>query len=583
MPGTYTLSSLSTAFNALYAAGGISDIGTLRDIKVYRQGRQIASIDVYDYIINGNASGDVRLQDNDIVSVGPYEQIVRIKGRVKRPMFYEMKPTESVSTIINYAGGFAGDAYRKNIRLIRKSGAEYSIHTVEEFDMNGFRLADGDSIYVDSIVARYSNMVEVRGAVFHPGMYQMGGQISGVRGLLQAAEGLREDAFTARAVMHRQRPDMTLEVISFDVQGLMDGTVADIPLQKNDVVYIPSRSDYITNQTIRISGEVLYPGVYQYAAGTTLEDIVLQAGGLTNQASTSKVDVFRPIYDPASVETTNTVSETYSFALKDGFVVDGQPGFELRPFDEIVVRRSPTFSTMQTVTITGAVNFEGQYSVTSKNYRLSDLVKAAGGLSELAYAKGASLERRMTEEERQQNVLMQRKEQIALYEEALRSDKNYDMAKADSLLALKLDVSNTMSVGIDLEAAMEHPGGADDITLREGDRVLVPQYVNTVQISGDVLYPITVNYKKGESLDYYIKSAGGYGENARKKNTYILYANGSARQLSHHSSKEIQPGSRIVVPSKNTRNKMSTAEYAAMGTSAASIATMMVTIANILK
>ena len=583
VPGTYTMNSLCTAFNALYAAGGISDIGTLRDIRVYRSGRQIASIDVYDYILNGNASGDVRLQDNDIVSVGPYDCLVRVKGRVKRPMFYEMKPTESVASVIKYAGGFAGDAYRKNVRLIRKSGTEYSIHTIEEFDMNGFRLSDGDSIYVDSIVARYSNMVEVRGAVYHPGMFQMGGEISGVRGLIKAAEGLREDALTARGIMHRQRPDMTLEVISFDIAGLLNGTVADIPLQKNDVVFIPSRSDNITSKTIKISGEVLYPGIYQYADGTTLEDIVLQAGGLTNSASTSKVDVFRPKYDPSSLENTNEVSETFSFALKDGFVVDGTPGFVLQPFDEVVVRKSPTYSTMQTVTVSGAVNFEGQYSATSKNYRLSDLITAAGGLTPLAYAKGARLERRMTEEERQLNESMQRKEQIALYEEAMRNERNYDMAKADSLLALKLDVSNVMSVAIDLEAALENPGGTEDIPLREGDRLVVPQYVNTVQISGDVLYPITVNYKKGESLDYYIKSAGGFGENARKKNVYILYANGSAQQLGRRSSKDIQPGSRIVVPSKNAKNKMSVAEYSAMGTSAASIATMMVTIANILK
>lgn len=583
MPGSYTLNSLSTAFNALYAAGGISDIGTLRNIKVYRQGRQIATIDVYDYIINGNASGDVRLQDNDIVSVGPYEQLVRIKGRVKRPMFYEMKPTESVSTILNYAGGFAGDAYRKNVRLIRKSGAEYSIHTIDEFDMNGFRLSDGDSIYVDSVVARYSNMAEVRGAVFHPGMYQIGGEINSVRSLIAAAEGLRDDAFAARGVMHRQRPDMTLEVISFDVKALIEGSAADIPLQKNDVVFIPSRSDYITNQTIKISGEVVYPGTYQYAEGTTIEDFILQAGGLTNSASTSKVDVFRPIFDPTSTEKTNDVSETFSFSIKDGFVIDGTRGFTLQPFDEVVVRRSPSYSTMQTVTVSGSVNFEGQYSVTNKNYRLSDLITAAGGITELAYTKGARLERRMTEEERQLNEAMQRKEQIALYEEAMRNERNYDMAKADSLLSLKLDVSNTMSVAIDLEAALANPGCPEDIALREGDRLVVPQYVNTVQISGDVLYPITVNYKKGESLDYYIKSAGGYGENARKKNVYILYANGSAQQLGHHSSKDIEPGSRIVVPSKNAKNKMTVAEYSAMGTSAASIATMMVTIANILK
>ncbi len=583
VPGTYTLSSLSTSFNALYAAGGISDIGTLRDIKVYRAGHQIASIDVYDYILNGNSRGDVRLQDNDIIVVGPYDCLVRIKGRVKRPMFYEMKKDESLSTIINYAGGFTGDAYKKNVRLIRKSGSEYSIFTIGEFNMSNFNLNDGDSIYVDSVVARYSNMVEIRGAVYHPGMYQMGGDISGVRDLIQAAEGVREDAFINRGVMHREKADKTLEVIPVDIKGLLDGSVPDIPLQKNDVLFIPSRQDYVTEQTIKIDGEVMYPGTYQFADNTTLEDIVLQAGGLTTSASTTKVDVFRRVYDPKSTYTSDVISETYSFALKDGFVIDGEQGFVLQPFDEVVVRKSPTYTEMQSVQVSGAVNFEGTYSITSKNYRLSDLIKASGGLTDVAYAKGARLERRMTEEERQQNEASLRTSQIALYEEAMQGDKNFDLEKADTLLNMKLDLSTTSNVAIDLEKAMKNPGGDDDLALREGDKLVIPQYTSTVKITGDVMYPITMNYKEGESLNYYIKRAGGYGDNARKSRVYAIYMNGSVELLSHHSKDAVQPGCQIVVPSKKNKAKMTTAEYAAMGTSAASIATMMVTIANILK
>ena len=583
VPGTYTLSSLSTSFNALYAAGGISDIGTLRDIKVYRAGHQIASIDVYDYILNGNSRGDVRLQDNDIIVVGPYDCLVRIKGRVKRPMFYEMKKDESLSTIINYAGGFTGDAYKKNVRLIRKSGSEYSIFTIGEFNMSNFNLNDGDSIYVDSVVARYSNMVEIRGAVYHPGMYQMGGDISGVRDLILAAEGVREDAFINRGVMHREKADKTLEVIPVDIKGLLDGSVPDIPLQKNDVLFIPSRQDYVTEQTIKIDGEVMYPGTYQFADNTTLEDIVLQAGGLTTSASTTKVDVFRRVYDPKSTSTSDVISETYSFALKDGFVIDGEQGFVLQPFDEVVVRKSPTYTEMQSVQVSGAVNFEGTYSITSKNYRLSDLIKASGGLTDVAYAKGARLERRMTEEERQQNEASLRTSQIALYEEAMQGDKNFDLEKADTLLNMKLDLSTTSNVAIDLEKAMKNPGGDEDLALREGDKLVIPQYTSTVKITGDVMYPITMNYKEGESLNYYIKRAGGYGDNARKSRVYAIYMNGSVELLSHHSKDAVQPGCQIVVPSKKNKAKMTTAEYAAMGTSAASIATMMVTIANILK
>lgn len=584
VPGTYTLSSLSSAFNALYAAGGVSDIGTLRDIKVYRDGRQLASIDVYDLLLNGKSKGNVILADNDIIVVGPYDALVEIRGKVKRPMFYEMKKNESLSTLLGYSGGFTGDAYKKNMRVTRKNGSEYSIHTVGEFDWNSFTMDDGDSVYVDSVVARYSNMVEIRGAVFHAGMFQMDGSINTVRELVRAAEGLREDAFTARAVMHRQKDDLSLEVLPVDIKGVMDGTVADIPLRKNDVLFIPSKTDMDGDRTLNISGEVNYPGLYVYADNTSLEDLVLQAGGLTEAASTVKVDVYRRINDADALEDNNELTETYTFALKDGFVIDGEPGFILQPFDQVVVRRSPAYTEQRNVSVTGAVNFSGYYAMTNKNYRLTDLVKAAGGLSSLAYGKGARLERRMTEDERRQQEASLRAAQISLYEEAMQNeDKNYDLQRADSLLQMKLDVGTIFPVAINLEAALKNPGSIDDLQLREGDRLVVPQYSSTVKISGDVMHPISMNYKKGESLKYYIKHAGGYGDNARKSRVYVIYMNGAVELISHSSSKAVQPGCTIVVPSKNKKNKMTTAEYAAMGTSAASIATMMVTIANILK
>ena len=584
MPGTYTLNSLSTAFNALYAAGGISNIGTLRDIKVYRSGRVISTIDVYDYILTGNSSGDVRLQDNDIIVVGSYDCLVKIKGKVKRPMYYEMKSSESVSTILSYAGGFTGDAYKKSVRLIRKSGAEYSVHTIGEFEMNGFNLNDGDSIYVDSVVARYSNMVEIRGAVFHPGMYQLGGNISGVRDLIKAAEGLRDDAFVNRAVMHRQREDMTLEVIPVDVQGLMTGNVPDIPLKKNDVLYIHSRKEDVTGKTITISGEVLFPGTYQYADNTTLEDIVLQAGGLTDGASMSKVDVFRRHYDAKSLEKEEETSTTYSFALRDGFVVDGEEGFVLKPFDVVVVRKSPTYTPMEMVSVSGCVNFEGSYLIVNRDYKLSDLIRSAGGLLDNAYAKGAHIERVLTEEERKQQETSLRASQIAMYEEALKDEKqNYSLEQGEALLEMKLNLKGTDAIPVDLEAALRKPGCNEDITLRPGDKLIVPEYSSSVKISGDVMFPVTISYKKGESLNYYIKRAGGYGNNARKNRVYAIYMNGSAKLLSHHSGSDIQPGCQIVVPSKKNKNKMSTAEILSIGSSSASIAAVVATIANILK
>lgn len=583
VPGTYSLSSLSSAFNALYAAGGINDIGTLRNIKVYRSGRCIATIDVYDYILNGNAKGDIRLSDNDIIVVGPYECLVEIRGKVKRPMFYEMTKRESVKTILSYSGGFTGDAYKKNIRLVRKSGNEYSMHTVEEFDMSNFSLDDGDSLYVDSVIPRFSNLVEIRGAVFHPGQFQMDGKINSVRELVKAADGLREEAFLSRAVMHRTKDDMTLEVVSVDVKGIMDGDVADIPLRKNDVLFIPSALEMQGEQTLTINGEVNFPGTYVYASGTHIEDLILQAGGLTDAASTAKIDVFRRVNDASAVIDSEKLAETYSFSLTDDFKIVGDSSFVLMPFDEVKVRKSPSYSVQQNVTIEGAVNFTGEYSMTSKNYKLSDLVNAAGGLSKLAYSKGARLERKMTEEEKAQNEATQRQAQIALYEESLQGEKNFNLERADSLLNMKLDLSSTYPVAIDLDKAIDKPGGEYDIDLREGDRLIVPQYSSTVKISGDVMYPISMNYEKGKSLKYYIKRAGGYGDNARKSRVYAIYMNGSVELLSHYSKKAVQPGCQIVVPSKKNKTKMSIAEYSAMGTSAASIATMLVTIANLLK
>jgi len=583
MPGTYTISSLSSAFNALYSAGGISDIGTLRNIKVYRSGVVVGVLDVYDYLLNGNSSGDIRLQDNDVIVVGPYECLVNVAGRVKRPMYYEMKNTETVAQVLKDAGGFTGDAYTRNVRLTRKSGAEYSMHTVDEFQMSSFTLMDGDSIFVDSVVARFNNMVEIRGAVMHAGQYELGGDIQSVRGLLKAAEGLREDAFQNRAVMHREKDDLTLEMVSVDIEGILNGTVADIPLKKGDVLFVPSKVDMKGEQTLTISGEVIYPGVYQYAENTGVEDLILMAGGLTPAASMAKVDVFRRIQDYNATENDGTITKTYSISLSDG-LRSGDNVFVLQPYDEVVVRRSPAYSEQQNVTVKGCVNFEGDYAMTSKSYRLSDLIKAAGGLSPLAYTKGARLTRKLTEDELVQRESSLRAAQIQMYEEALQSDKqNYNMAQADSLMSLKLDLGDYYPVAVSLEGAMENPGSSEDLILREGDILTIPQYSNTVKVSGEVTYPMSMNYKKGERLGYYIKRAGGYGNKAKKKGAYAIYINGSAKKLNRRSTKDIQPGCEIVIPSQTTSKKMSTAEIMAITSGGASLAAVIVALLNVLK
>ena len=582
-PGSYTLSAFSTLFNALYMAGGISDMGTLRDIKVFRNGKQVSKIDVYDYIINGNNKGNIRLQDNDLVVVGPYDAIVNIQGKVKRPMKYEMKGDETLSKLISYTGGFTGDAFTKNVRVVRKSGREYSIHTVTKDALSTFKLLDGDSVYVDSILPRFSNMVEIKGSVMHPGLYELGTEINTVYDLINAADGLLEDAFTARAVMHRRKADRRLEVLAVDIEGILEGTVPDVELRKEDILFIPSMSDMRGEQTFKILGEVRFPGIYEFAENTALEDLVLQAGGLTDAASMVKVDVFRKIYDPLAMHEQDTLTETFSFALKDGFVIDGTPGFMLAPYDEVHVRKSPVHADIKSVTIDGAVNFAGDYAMRSNNYRLSDLVNEAGGLSEVAYPQGARLYRKMTEEERANRENIMKLTQIQIYEESLRSESEYNISLADSLMNLKLELGDVYPVAISLEAALENPSGSENISLREGDQLVVPQYTSTVKISGEVRYPITINYKKGEKLSYYIKHAGGYTDRAKKGDVYAIYMNGGVSEVSKFSSKDIKPGCEIVVPTKSNTRKLSTAEILTIGTSTASIATMIVTLVNLLK
>jgi len=567
-PGTYTLSAFASVFHALYMAGGVSEIGTLRNIKVFRGGRLISVVDVYDYILNGKLTGNIRLNDNDVILVGPYDCMVEMTGNVKRPMYYEMKKNESVSTLLKYAGGYTSEAYKKALRVSRKNGNKLSVFNVGEFDMSSFQVADGDVVEAESIIARYENMVEIKGAVFRPGMYQIGGDITTVGGLLKHCEGVTEDAFTTRGVMHRMNPDRTLKVISVDVKGIMAGTTPDIPLQNEDVLFIPTKSEMQNDRTITIHGEVMYPGTYNYADNETLEDFILQAGGLKETASTVKVDISRRIYNPKAVNTDSIIAQTFSFALKEGFVIDGQPGFTLQPFDEVYVRRSPGYEIQQNVTIEGEVAFPGSYALSKRQTRLSDIIKFAGGPNAMAYIKGARLERTITPEERLR------------MNEVVRMTKMQG-GKGDSIDVSKLDFGDKYYVGIQLDLALENPGSEYDMILREGDRILVPQYINTVKISGDVLYPNTVVYKKGKNAKYYVNQAGGFGSNAKKSHTYIVHMNGTVNQMG--KGEKPTPGCEIIVPTKPKRDAAALQQYLAIGTSTASIATMLATIANLIK
>ena len=567
-PGTYTLSAFASVFHALYMAGGVSEIGTLRNIKVYRNGRLVSSVDVYDYILNGKLTGNIRLADNDVIVVGPYDCMVEVTGNVKRPMYYEMKKTESVSSALKYAGGFTSDAYTKSLRVTRKNGNKMTVFNVGEFDMTSFKVSDGDIVSAETIITRYENMVEIKGAVFRPGMYQLGGDITTVGTLLKACEGVTEEAFTNRAVMHRMNTDRTLKVISVDVKGILAGTTPDISLQNEDVLFIPTKSEMQNDRTLTIHGEVMYPGEYHYADNETLEDFILQAGGLKETASTVKVDVSRRIYNSKAISTDSIIAKTYSFALKEGFVIDGEPGFILEPYDQVYVRRSPGYEEQQNVFVEGEVNFPGTYALSKRQTRLSDVIKAAGNPNHMAYIKGARLERHITDEERMR------------MQEVIKMTKMQG-GQGDSIDVNKIDFGDRYYVGIQLDKAIENPGSDYDMILRDGDRIIVPQYINTVKISGDVLYPNTVLYKKGEKAKYYVDQAGGFGSNAKKSHTYIVHMNGTVNQMG--KGDRPTPGCEIIVPTKPARDATKLTQYLAIGTSTASIATMIATIANLIK
>lgn len=587
-PGTYTLSAFATVFHALYMAGGTNDIGTLRNIKVYRNSKLVTVVDIYDYILNGKLTGNVRLADNDVIVVGPYDCLVNITGKVKRPMFYEMKQNESIASLLKYSGNFTGDAYRKSVRVFRKSGNEHAVFNVGEFDFASFHIADGDSVSVDSVLQRYKNTVELKGAVFRPGLYNLGEQVNSVRSLIEQADGVTEAAFTNRAVIHRMKADRTLEVLSIDLGGILSGKVADVPLKENDVLFISTKPEQVTQRTLTIRGEVRFPGIYQYADNETIEDFVLQAGGLTDKASTAKVSVSRRVNDPKALRPDSIIAKNFTLSLKDGFVVDGTPGFVLMPFDEVYIMKSPAYTEQQNVKVEGEVMFAGTYSLTRNNLRLSDLYYKAGGGNALAYIKGARLVRKANENEKarmlaayQMQSEQQRKNLLELaassnnaggIQQAAEGAKNANMER--------FSVPDEYPVGIDLAAAIKNPGSDADIILREGDRLIVPQYNGTVKINGAVMYANTVAYEKGKKPSYYIDQAGGYATDAVKRNAYIIYMNGKVDKMSHGA--KVQPGCEIVVPAKLKR-KMSMAETMSLGSSMSSIAAMIATIANMSK
>ena len=567
-PGTYALSAFSTVFHALYRAGGVIDIGSLRKVQLVRNGKKMATIDVYDFIMHGRTQDDIRLEEGDVVIVPAYESLVQISGNVKRPMCYEMKNGETVETLIGYAGGFTSDAYTKSLRMVRQNGKEYQVNTIDDKDYASYRLSDGDMVTAEAILDRFTNKLEIRGAVYRPGIYELNDNVNTVKALIARADSLTDDAFTTRAVLYRLRDNMTREVKQIDVAALINGTIPDIVLQRNDVLFIPSIHDINDWGDVEIAGEVIAPGTYPYADNMTLEDLVIAAGGLKESASLVRVDVARRIKNPTSAEDTKEIGEMFTFSLKDGFVVDGEPGFVLQPYDHVYVRRSPAYSEQKNVAIDGEILYGGTYTLTSKDERISDLVKKAGGTTQFAYVRGAKLVRRANANE------LQRMQDVVVLLRRQMGDERVD--------SLGIKVDSTFSVGIDLEAALKAPGSDADIILREGDVVVVPKYNNTVRINGAVMQPNVVSYKQGKDVKYYIGQAGGYNQVAKKNKKYIIYMNGQIAAVKRRGKNLVEPGCEIIVPNKRQR-QANWGNVLSSLSAVSSIGTMAATIANLVK
>ena len=396
--GTYTLPSLATLFHALHVAGGVSDLGTLRSVKIYRGGQLFSDVDVYDYILNGNSSRDIALRDGDLISVSPYGKLVEITGNVKRPMFYEMKGGETVADLIRFAGDFAGEANRSRVSVTRRQGGKYDSFTVDSADFGNFALEDGDVVSVGGSIDRYENRVGIEGAVYRPGYYAIDNSMKTLKQLIERADGLREDAFMPRAILYREKPDWSLEVKSVDLAKLMSGEIADITLRPNDQFVVAAESGMRENYTVSILGSVSRPDTYPYAENMTVEDLLVAAGGLLESASTANVAITRRIKDSKSLNVNDQLFETFIINVNDSLSVDDGKEFVLEPFDQVYVRRSPVYITQSSVTVTGEVAFGGNYPLSHRNMRISEVIAAAGNVTPGAFVEGAYLLRRMTDE-----------------------------------------------------------------------------------------------------------------------------------------------------------------------------------------
>ena len=535
-PGTYRLSAFSSVFHALYMAGGPVDPGTVRDIQVIRDGKPVSHLDVYQFMATGDGSQGGRLEDGDLLLLKPYQVIVRASGEVKRPMLYEMKQGETVEDLLRFAGGFSTGAYTESVTLTRQSGTSYEVRTIPESNFSSFVLKDGDEIEVNKLTSRFSNKLSVFGSVYYPGKYELSEDIHTVKGLVTAAGGVLPDAFLGRAVIHREYEDRSMEVLSVNLEEILAGTRKDVELRNNDELYVASKFDLEEQGTMSISGMVMNPGEFPFAKNTTVEDLIILAGGLRDGAALSRVDVSRRVKDENATTAEKSLARIFTFPIKNGLVDDGVKSFVLEPYDEVTVFRSPSYNIQTHATVEGQVNFPGTFALSDREERLSDIIAKAGGVTQFAYLDGAILYRRRNDTE------------MGMVE----NERDRLEARQDTLSLRLLDIRRVYSVAVNLKQAIDNPGGSDDIVLRNGDRLEIPVFNNTVRVNGAVMIPNAIAYNPTYTARKYVHLSGGFSQQASRKHAYVVNMNGAAEP--YRAGKRLQPGSEIVVPMKEDRS-----------------------------
>ena len=613
-PGTYTLPSLASAFNALYLSGGPSFIGSFRNVEIVRSGEVVEILDMYDFLVGTEeTSATAQLQDQDIIRVVPYETRIELEGQIKRPGYYEMKKEETLAEAIKFGGGFTDRAYTHRLKVTRNTPRAKKIMDVTQPEISSFQHENGDVVSIDSILDRYENRVEVLGAVFHPGEYALTEGLS-VRELIEKAEGLREDAYVGRAQLYRKGADLTPQMLPIDLRDILSGNHPPILLQREDILRVYAITDLEEGYTVRIDGEVPDPGYYPYMEGMTLGDIVAMAGGVRESAYSSKVDVARPTRNAGAGTNGTYTTKTFRFDINTALVLsDSAKNFELLPSDQVFVRKSLDYEPEQTVYVRGEVAYPGEYAITSEDESIADLVQRAGGLTPYAYQEGARLIRRnpafyeekaLKDEALRDSLRFLRYQQYFLNESQQSSTPRQNTttnqtAQLSPIVIDKEDLEDievpryqlieteTHSIGINLDRILSRPRSKYDIRLLAGDTLEIPKQLQTVRMGGEVLYPVSSRYDRSKRFKNYIAESGGFTQIAERKRSYIIYANGSVDRtrsfLFFKNYPSVRPGAEIIVPEKPPKDSQSFQQAAIISSTLATLSLVLIRVLDVIE